>query len=195
MHGGRRKVWMKAIQSVRYSDGEKILDVCCGTGYLESLLLDLAQPAAKIAGIDLSPHQIRVARHRIDASNVLFLTGNARQIPFEDNRFGKSFINFALHEMPTIVRKAILREVVRVTKKDGAIVVLEGNRPSRLLDRFLMYVSFFQWWPWCVDHPHCKDVWRADYVSELEGCGMTIVTHEKFAREFFQLIVARPSMQ
>jgi hypothetical protein len=81
---------------------------------------------------------------------------------------------------------------MRVTRQDGRIVILEGNRPSNWLDRFLMYVSFFQWWPWCVDHPHSADVWRSDYVSELEELGMTVVSREVFAREFFQLIVAQP---
>jgi len=193
LHGGRRNVWMKAIQSVTYGEDEKILDVCCGTGYLESLLLDSVEPDVQIVGIDLSENQIRVAKKRVGVPNVQFLTGDARQIPFEDDHFEKSFINFALHEMPTDVRRAVLLEVVRVTKKDGAIVILEGNRPNRKLDRFLMYMSFFQWWPWCVDHPHSKEVWRTDYVSELADCGMTIVTRGEFAREFFQLIIAHPS--
>ena len=194
LHGGRRNVWMKAIQSVPYGEDEKILDACCGTGYLESLLLDFVEPDVQIVGIDLSENQIRVAEKRVGVKNVQFLTGDARRIPFEDDHFEKSFINFALHEMPADVRRAVLLEVIRVTKKDGAIVILEGNRPSRKLDRFLMYMSFFQWWPWCVDHPHSKEVWRTDYVSELEDCGMTIVTRGEFAREFFQLIVAHPSM-
>ena len=193
-HGGRRNVWMKPIQSVPYGEGERILDACCGTGYLESLLLDSAEPGAQIVGIDLSENQIRMAKKRIGVPNVQFLTSDARQMPFEDDHFEKSFINFALHEMPADVRRAVLLEVVRVTKKDGAIVILEGNRPSRQLDRFLIYMSFFQWWPWCVDHPHSKEVWRTDYVSELEDCGMTIVTSGEFARGFFQLIVGHPSI-
>jgi len=193
LHGGRRNVWMKAIQSVPYGEGEKILDVCCGTGYLESLLLDSVEPDVQIVGIDLSENQIRVAKRRVGVSNVQFLTGDARQIPFEDHHFEKSFINFTLHEMPADVRRAVLLEVVRVTKKDGSIVILEGNRPSRKLDRFLMYMSFFQWWPWCVDHPHSKEVWRTDYFSELADCGMIIVTRREFSRESFQLIVAHPS--
>jgi ubiquinone/menaquinone biosynthesis C-methylase UbiE len=184
---------MKAIQSVPYGEGETILDVCCGTGYLESLLLNSVESDVQIVGIDLSENQIRVAKKRVCVPNVQFLTGDARHIPFEDDHFEKSFINFALHEMPAEVRRAVLLEVVRVTKNDGAIVILEGNRPSRQLDRFLMYMSFFQWWPWCVDHPHSKEVWQTDYVSELADCGMTIVTRGEFAREFFQLIVAHPS--
>ena len=184
---------MKAVQSVPYGDEQKIMDACCGTGYLERLLLDSVGSRMQIVGIDLSENQIRVAKQRICAQNVQFLNGDAREIPFEDDHFDKSFVNFALHEMPGEVRKAILRELLRVTKKDGRIVILEGNRPSRRLDRFFMYLSFFQWWPWCVDHPHSEEVWKTDYVSELEGSGMTIVTREAFAHEFFQVIVARPS--
>lgn len=192
MHGGRRDVWMRAVDAVQYGDGERILDLCCGTGYLESVLLDHVESDVQITGIDLSEDQIRVAKKRVGAPSVRFLTGDARQIPFPDGHFEKSFINFALHEMPADVRRAVLLEMVRVTKSDGAIVILEGNRPGRRLDRFLMYMSFFQWWPWCVDHPHCRDVWRADFVDELEDCGLEIVTRQEFAREFFQLIVARP---
>ena len=191
--GGRRKVWIKAIQSVSYRDKDKILDACCGTGYLEKLLLDSVGGGVRIMGIDLSLHQIRVAKQRVNRPNVQFLAGDVRQIPYKDDYFEKCFINFALHEMPADVRKAILVELIRVTKKDGRIVILEGNRPRQRLDRFLMYLSFFQWWPWCVDHPHSEEVWKTDYVLELEDCGMTILTREAFAREFFQLIVARPS--
>jgi len=191
--GGRWKVWIKAIQSVPYRDKDRILDACCGTGYLERLLLDSVEVGVQIVGIDLSLHQIRVAKQRVGRPNVQFLAGDVRQIPYKDDHFEKSFINFALHEMPPDVRRAILVELIRVTKKDGRIVILEGNRPRRRLDRFLMYLSFFQWWPWCVDHPHSEEVWHTDYVLELKDCGMTILTREVFAREFFQLIVARPS--
>jgi demethylmenaquinone methyltransferase/2-methoxy-6-polyprenyl-1,4-benzoquinol methylase len=192
LHGGRRKIWDRVIHSVSYQDGEKILDACCGTGYLERVFVESVGSDVEILGLDLSEDQIRVARKRAQLPNVEFVAGDARAIPFGDDHFDQCFMNFALHEMPPEVRKSVLAELLRVTKKDGRIVILEGHRPGSRFNRFLMYLSFFQWWPWCVDHPHSAEVWRSDYVSELEELGMTIASREVFGREFFQVIVAHP---
>jgi ubiquinone/menaquinone biosynthesis C-methylase UbiE len=192
LHGGRRRIWQRAAGCVSYRDGEKILDACCGTGYLERILVESVEPDVEILGIDLSEDQIRVAERRIRRPNVQFIPGDAREIPRDDNHFDKCFINFALHEMPPDVRASVLTELMRVTKNEGRIVILEGNRPGSRLNRLLMYLSFFQWWPWCVDQPHSAEVWRSDYVSELEELGMTVISREVFAREFFQLIIAHP---
>ena len=189
-HGGRYKFWKKVINSVDYKNSEKILDACCGTGFLTNILLKEISTNIKVHGIDISHNQIKIAKQKINHPNVYFKVSDARKIPYENNHFDKTFITFALHEMPKTVRKKILKELSRVTKNDGKIIILEGYKPTKRYYRILMFITFFQWFPWCVDRPHNKQVWSEYLVNEIQNCNMKILSRDIISNEFFQIIVA-----
>jgi len=60
-------------------------------------------------------------------------------MPFKDNHFDVSSVSFALHEMPLAIRQRVLREMVRVTKPEGIIIIVDHALPKNKIGRYLVY--------------------------------------------------------
>ncbi|HEX6565493.1 MAG TPA: class I SAM-dependent methyltransferase, partial [Chthoniobacterales bacterium] len=77
--------FLKATISFRSSD--KILDIACGTGELERLILR-EHPDQQMIGIDISENMLNFAREKCSAyPNTAFLKADASALPFPDQTF------------------------------------------------------------------------------------------------------------
>jgi len=109
--------------------GDKVLDVCCGTG---DQAFYYAQVGIMATGIDLDPNMLKLARkgkRRQALSNVSFQIADARYLPFKDNYFDYVSISFALHEKERTVRDKVISEMKRVVKKEGALIFIDFQVP------------------------------------------------------------------
>jgi|SRR3990172_12245317 len=116
----------KAMDIAAPADGEKVLDVGCGTGRLTFAALDRAQGAV-IHGIDASPEMIGVARGkaRRRKAEVDFQTAAIEKLPFGDAGFDLVLSGFMLHHLPEDVKKSGIAEVARVLKPGGRFVAVD----------------------------------------------------------------------
>ena len=113
----------------------KVLDVATGTG---AQAYAFAQKCAEVVGLDLSEAMLRVARRKRSAPNLVYVQGDATALPFADATFDVTCVSFGLHEMPVGVRAATVREMARVTKPNGRVVVADYALPrSTLVYRFV----------------------------------------------------------
>src|SRR5258708_10212993 len=95
------------------SDGDRVLDVGCGTGSLTFTLPEIAN-VATVTGIDLTESFVEFARGRNTDPRISFQSANARVIPFEDNSFDRAFSMLVLQFIPDAQRAvAEMRRVVR----------------------------------------------------------------------------------
>ena len=117
-------------------EGAKILDVATGTG---KQAFAFAKRGYAVTGIDLSEAMLKIAGKKNRYKNLKLQIADASNLPFEANSFDVSSISFALHEMPLSVRESVLREMVRVTKPDGTIVIIDFDLPKNRVGRFLIY--------------------------------------------------------
>ena len=106
--------------------GERVLEIGPGTGYYT---LDLAEWVGHEGAVDIFDlqqemldHTIRRARER-GLWNVNPTQGNAQELPFEAESFDAAILITTLGEIPD--QDAALREVARVLKPDGRLVVGE----------------------------------------------------------------------
>ncbi len=109
--------------------GDKVLDVCCGTG---DQAFYYAQVGIMATGIDLDPNMLKLARkgkRRQALSNVSFQIADAQNLPFKDSFFDYASISFALHEKERTVRDKVISEMKRVVKKEGALVFIDFQVP------------------------------------------------------------------
>lgn len=109
------------------------LDVGCGPG---NIALKLAQrrPQGLIVGLDRSRNMVQTARRAACesglASRAFFQQASAEQLPFTGGAFDAVFSNSVLHHLAN--PSEVLKEMLRVVKPEGAILVRDLCRPSRL---------------------------------------------------------------
>ena len=104
-------------------EGRFALDVGCGTGYGSAVL---AQSANRVCGLDLSHEAVAFAKSNYPASKIEFLVSDCRQLPFA-SRTVESAVCFEVIEH-IAEQEALLREVSRVLKPDGLLIISTPNR-------------------------------------------------------------------
>ena len=130
----RRVVDLAAPQS-----GTRALDLCCGTG---DLSFALAARGAEVTGLDFSDAMLDVAKARQEHSrseirNLKFFQGDAMQLPFADASFNLVTIGYGLRNLASC--EGGLREMRRVLKSGGRLVVLDFGKPRNGLWRAVYY--------------------------------------------------------
>lgn len=101
-----------------------ILEVGCGEG--ANIYNILSQNViANFVGVDFSEEKINFCNN-LNIKNSSFLVADARNLPFEDNKFDLVFIRDLLHHVNED-RKKVIEELLRVTKRDNTLIILEGN--------------------------------------------------------------------
>ena len=109
--------------------GDRVLDVCCGTG---DQAIHYGKRGIIATGIDLSPSMIELAernKRKHSLSNVSFQIADAVDLPFNNNLFDYASISFALHEKERTVRDRIIAEMKRVVKKERALIFIDFQVP------------------------------------------------------------------
>lgn len=106
------------IQFGGLGDGERVVDVGCGTGSLSFALPEFAKLSA-IEGIDLVDGYVAFARNRNKDSRISFQQGDACKLPFEDKSFDRAYSMLVLHFIPDSAKA--VREMRRVVRPGGAV--------------------------------------------------------------------------
>ena len=117
------------IKSAEIKAGDRVLDICCGTG---DQAFYYAKTGAIVAGIDLSSQMIGTALKRQKkqgSGDVYFQAADAANLPFEDSIFDVASISLALHEIESARRDAVISEMKRVVKKDGSLIFIDFQVP------------------------------------------------------------------
>lgn len=121
-------VWWRrrAVRLVGVTAGERGLDVCAGTG---DLSFALQRAGATVVGADFCVPMIARAAHKpmTNDRGPRFLAADALALPFADGAFDFATVAFGIRNVADPV--AGLREMARVVRPGGRIVVLEFSKP------------------------------------------------------------------
>ncbi|RKY89277.1 hypothetical protein DRQ09_01640, partial [candidate division KSB1 bacterium] len=112
----------KAVELSNLKNGSRILDVCTGTG---SQAIAFGKKGYNVVGLDLTEEMLKKAMRKNKYNNIVFCLGDAVNIPFRDGCFDGTIISFGLHEMPSSIRKKVLKEIIRVTRNCGKIIIVD----------------------------------------------------------------------
>jgi ubiquinone/menaquinone biosynthesis C-methylase UbiE len=117
----------------------RVLDVCCGTG---SVILAFSRryPGALASGLDFSRGMLDKAREKDLAGRVRFVQGDAAALPFADDSFDAVTCSHALYELKGESRREALREMKRVVRPDGCVLLMEHEVPRHPVVKLLFYV-------------------------------------------------------
>jgi ubiquinone/menaquinone biosynthesis C-methylase UbiE len=160
------KIRLQVVDFINPKQGTKILDIATGTG---SQAFAFAEIGYDVIGIDLSEEMLKVAKKINKYKNVEFKNADAANIPFQDNYFDVTCISFALHDMPIIIRKKVLSDMVRVTKKSGIITIVDYSLPKSKLRKILIYnlIKFYE-------SKYYTDFIKSDFYKILQESGIQI---------------------
>jgi len=126
-HGRARAFHEKLANLAHLVLGESVLDVGCGTGSLAMVAKRQVGPTGKVFGIDASPEMIaratsKAARAGID---VRFQQALAEALPFPDAHVDVVSSTLMLHHLPRKVRQQCVRDIRRVLKPTGRVLVVD----------------------------------------------------------------------
>jgi phosphatidylethanolamine/phosphatidyl-N-methylethanolamine N-methyltransferase len=119
-----------AVRQLHLEANDSVLEVGVGTG----LNLPLYPPTCRLTGIDLSQEMLDKAIERCEQlamPNVTLKVMDATSLDFGDNEFDKAVATYTISAVPDPV--AVLREMRRVVKPDGVLVILNHFRSERRL--------------------------------------------------------------
>ena len=122
----RRGTRQKAMELSGWQPGEKVLDLCTGTG---ELALTFATQGADVIGIDLARGALKVASAKSMGDVSTWIEMEATHLGFADNSFEVSMLSLALHHMPEPVQVNVLKELGRVTSR--RVVIVEPDVPVK----------------------------------------------------------------
>lgn len=129
---GNDRFWRTATtRAVAPRSGQRILDLAAGTG---ASSVSLARSGAHVIAADFSPGMIAEGRRRHGGiPNLAFVQADATNLPFADAEFDTVTMSFGLRNVND--PKRALRELHRVTKPGGRLVICEfSHPPSRTFD-------------------------------------------------------------
>jgi demethylmenaquinone methyltransferase / 2-methoxy-6-polyprenyl-1,4-benzoquinol methylase len=136
----RDRAWRRqAATLARLRPGQTVVDLCSGTGKLAHELLREVEPGGEVIGIDFSPAMLEVARAR--EPRVRFLQADVTALPLPDGAADAVTIAFGYRNL--VDRVAGLREMRRILKPGGRVVILEFTPPASgpLLRAYRLYLE------------------------------------------------------
>jgi demethylmenaquinone methyltransferase/2-methoxy-6-polyprenyl-1,4-benzoquinol methylase len=133
MTAGLHHRWrQRAADRTGLGPGDSALDVCCGTGDLALELAGRVAPGGNVVGCDFSEPMLDLAREKAaerGAAGARFEWADALELPYDAERFDAVSVGFGVRNLADLDRG--LREMARVLKPGGRLVILEITQPTR----------------------------------------------------------------
>jgi demethylmenaquinone methyltransferase/2-methoxy-6-polyprenyl-1,4-benzoquinol methylase len=125
MTAGLHHRWRRrAIDLAAVGPGSRVLDVATGTG---DLAIEAAARGCEVVGSDFSENML--ARARVKAPGITFEQGDALALGYGDDQFDACTVGFGARNFSDLEQG--LREMARVVRPGGRVVVLEITTPQR----------------------------------------------------------------
>jgi demethylmenaquinone methyltransferase/2-methoxy-6-polyprenyl-1,4-benzoquinol methylase len=125
-------IWRKkAIHLLKKENPKLILDIATGTGDFAIEALSLKPD--KVVGIDISEGMLKIGMEKILKAGlnnqIELMPGDSEDLQFKDNNFDAVIVAFGVRNFEDLEKG--LKEMHRVLKKEGTVVILEFSKPQR----------------------------------------------------------------
>ena len=131
---GLDRRWRRITVEQAVHPGDRVLDVCCGTGDLA--IAALAHGADEVVGLDFSEQMLERARRK--SSAIDWIQGDALSLPFGNESFDAATVGFGVRNVDDL--EAAIRELRRVLRPGGWVAILEITMPVGT------FAHFYRFW-------------------------------------------------
>ena len=121
--------WRRMTARAVVRPGDRVLDVCCGTG---DLAVSDRESGGDVIGLDFSERMLARARRKSDA--IEWIRGDATALPFPEEAFDSVTVGFGVRNLEDM--ESGLCELARVLRPGGRLGCLEITRPQGVLRPF-----------------------------------------------------------
>ena len=162
-------ITLPVLAKMELTATDNVLDVGCGSGWLSRRIAGVVTEG-RVVGMDISDEMIRIARRNsLPHDNLLFVTGEVAEIPWEPNFFTHAISVESSYYWPSPAAGA--REILRVLRPGGSVWIL---------------INYYR------DNPHCHQ-WGAllavsthllsaeEWAGLFREAGFAQVAHERVA--------------
>ncbi len=143
MSVGLHRIWKRfAVGLANVHEGQRVLDIAGGSGDISRLFLDKVGKSGQVILTDINNAMLRVGRDRLldEGKPTPTAQCDAEKLPFPDNYFDCVSIAFGLRNVTH--KEAALREMHRVLKPGGRVIVLEFSKVAKPLEKVYDLYSF-----------------------------------------------------
>ncbi len=155
--------------------GKIALDIATGTGHVAMRLAPLADV---VIGLDLTRRMLELAREETNKrslSNLAWLRGDVRSLPFPDGSFHAVTCRRAPHHFPEI--ELALMEMARVLKDDGVLVIDDRSVPEDAeIDSAMNRLDLLH------DRSHVREYGRKEWEAMLRKAGLSTIEVQEYRR-------------
>jgi ubiquinone/menaquinone biosynthesis C-methylase UbiE len=162
-----RSLYESVINKLDELSFNNLLDVGCGTGTLLSLIN--TRYDAQIAGVDLTPKMLNIARIKL-GDDADLKVADSEDLPFEDNKFDMVICTDSFHHYPH--PENVLNEIRRVLEPDGMIIIADPYTPTPLRQMVNLYFKLSR-------SGDVKIYSESDIRNLLENTGFESVKYEQ----------------
>ncbi len=147
----------------------RLLDVACGTGRFLDFFKQ-AWPRLPALGLDMSEAYVTEARRHLERwCWINLMVGKAEAIPVPSESQDAVTSIFVFHELPPKVRREVFRELARVLKRGGRLVIVDslqlGDEPD--------YDGMLELFPQNYHEPYYAGYLEEDFGAIARSCGLT----------------------
>jgi ubiquinone/menaquinone biosynthesis C-methylase UbiE len=130
--GTRRRSYRRLLAAAGVKLADRVLDVGCGPGYFARMLAEAVGADGSVVGIDASPEMIEYAgRKARRLANCTFQAGAAEALAFPDASFDVAVSSLMLHHLPGELQLQAVREMRRVLRPGGTLLLADFTIPER----------------------------------------------------------------
>jgi demethylmenaquinone methyltransferase/2-methoxy-6-polyprenyl-1,4-benzoquinol methylase len=148
---GIHHLWKRtAVRMLALRPGDRVLDLCGGTGDLALLAARVVGPSGRVVLYDLNRPMMELGRVKTDrhffVGRIAYVQGDAQRISVADQSFDAAMVGFGIRNLTDLEEG--FREMYRVLRPGGKIMCLEFSMPVAPLFRWLYDFYSFHVMPW-----------------------------------------------
>lgn len=172
---GEDLAWL--VSCAKANENMNVLDIATGGGHVANALAPLVR---HVTACDLTREMLAAAERFIGGNghtNVSYITGDAEQLPFEDESFDLVTCRIAAHHFTDV--PAFSAESLRVAKPGGKLLFIDNVAPEQdPLDQFYNDIEKLR------DPSHVRAWKKSEWIHLLESTGFRIEMAVCFPKPF-----------
>ena len=175
-----------AIAAMGIQPDDAILDLGCGTGYNDCLMVEYLGDKGRLVGLDIGDEMIAQFEARCrDKPQVQLMKRRIEEpLPFEE-AFDKVFISFVFHGFPDSEREKIARNAFKALKPGGAFFIFDFNEFDVADQPWWIRTAFLK-----GECPLAHQFVTVDWKARLETWGFTAFEEWLYFRDLVRLLKA-----